>query len=471
MPVISPLRAIRFPQQNQTSLVAPPYDVLSGEDKSRLLARDPHNVVAVDLPHIPPKNAGPDEAYASAAATLKSWLSTGVLKQDDKPAIYAYQQTYTAGAGKKTFKRRGFFCRIQLEEFGASGTIHPHEQTFSGPKEDRLKLIRATQANLSPVFGLYDDPTNDVTDLLFEAVMGGGNVNAKPLATADLPSQDGKSIVTSDLWAVTDPGVIEDVTKMMAQKHIYIADGHHRYTTSLNYRKELEAARGSAGGALPKDDPANFALFVCIAMQDPGLIILPTHRVVAAGALEGFYLEKFREVAEKYGQVIDTQFRGDNLHALESALSQGGYGLHAIGVYDPVEDKAVIFKPHSDDPLGAFTTGKGGDADAAIKGKSAAWRQLDVAILQHLVFERIIAPNFVAGGNCSAMSWAFPHEAHEVATMTRAGGGNQYRVGFLLQPTPLTAVRDLCNANELMPQKSTFFYPKLATGMVINPLT
>jgi uncharacterized protein (DUF1015 family) len=457
MAVIAPLRGIRYPQQNQTAVVAPPYDVLSGEDKARLLAKDAHNIVAVDLPHIPPKNAGPDAAYEGAAATLKSWLASGVLRQDDKPAIYAYQQTYSAG--KKTYKRRGFFCRVQLEDFGTEGTIHPHEQTFSGPKEDRLKLVRATKANLSPVFGLYDDPTNDVTDLLFEAV--NSQPGAKPLATADLPSQDGKSTVTSELWAVTDPAVIADVTEMMAAKHLYIADGHHRYTTSLNYRKELEAARGSGGGALAKDDPANYALFVCIAMQDPGLIILPTHRVVAAGALDGFYLEKFREVAEKLGSVVETQFRGDNLHALEQALSQGSFGLHAIGVYDPVEDKAVVFKPKSDDPL---------KSDAALKDKSAAWRQLDVAILQHLVFERIIAPNFVKDKNVSSMTWAFPHEAHEVATMTRTGAGTQYRVGFLLQPTPLTAVRDLCNANELMPQKSTFFYPKLATGMVINSL-
>jgi uncharacterized protein (DUF1015 family) len=304
---------------------------------------------------------------------------------------------------------------------------------------------------LSPVFGLYDDPSNDVTELLFEAI---GATTSKPAATADLPSQDGKSTVTSDLWVVTDPAVISDIQKMMADKHVYIADGHHRYTTSLNYRKEL-----SAKGVLPADHPANYALFVCIAMQDPGLIILPTHRVVAAASLEGFYLEKFREVAGEMCQVVDTQFRGDSLHGLEHALAAGSFGAHAIGVYDPVEDAAIVVKPNSNDPLAQFQN------DATMKGKSAAWRQLDVAILQHLVFERIVGPNFAAKDQ--AMTWAFPHEAHEVTTLCRSG---QYRVGFLLQPTPLTAVRDLCNANELMPQKSTFFYPKLATGMVINSL-
>ncbi|HUO08677.1 MAG TPA: DUF1015 domain-containing protein [Phycisphaerae bacterium] len=459
MAAIAPLQAIRYPQQNQTSVVSPPYDVLSGEEKSKMLAKDGHNIVAVDLPHIPPKEAGPDAAYEAAAHTMRMWLEAGILKQDEKPAIYAYQQTYTYAGN--TYKRRGFFCRVRLEDFGETSTIHPHEQTFSGPKEDRLKLMRATQANLSPVFGLYDDPKNDVTDLLFEAISSGGL--QKPLASAELPSQDHKSVVLSELWAVTDTAVIKDVQLLMADKHLYIADGHHRYTTSLNYRKEVSAAKGTP---LEHNDPANFALFVCIAMQDAGLIILPTHRVLPAAALQDFYLEKFCEVAETYCEVIETKFRGDSLGALEQELSNGSYGEHAMGVYDPVEDAAVVIRPKVADPLGAFKD------DPAMKGKSDAWRQLDVAILQHLVFDRLIVPHFVGkGAGGGKVSYAFPHEAHEVAALCRAGGGTQYRVGFLLQPTPLESVRDLCNANELMPQKSTFFYPKLATGMVINSLT
>ncbi len=447
MAVISPFAAIRYPRKQQSTLAAPPYDVLSGEDKARLLAREGHNIVAVDLPHIPPKHAGPDAVYEEAGTTLRAWLASGVLQRDAAPAFYAYQQTYTHGP--TTYRRRGFFCRVRLEAFGPGGTIHPHEQTFSGPKEDRLKLMRATHANLSPVFGLYDDPSNDVTDLLFEAV---GLTPA--LAQAELPSQDGKSLVLSELWAVTDAAVIADIEKMMAEKHLYIADGHHRYTTCLNYRKEVADARE---GGLDPDDAANQCMFVLIALQDPGLIIMPTHRVVAAASLKDFYMEAFKEAAEKLGQIVETKFRGDSLGQLERELP--GYGPHAIGVYDPVEDAAVVFRPANDDPLGGFAE------DPALAGKSAAWRQLDVAILQHLVFERIVTPAF--GSPEAPMAWAFPHDAHEVAALCRSG---EYRVGFLLQPTPLAAVRDLCNANELMPQKSTFFYPKLATGMVINPL-
>jgi hypothetical protein len=176
-------------------------------------------------------------------------------------------------------------------------------------------------------------------------------------------------------------------------------------------------------------------------------------------SLENFYLEKFCEVAMKQCAVMETKYRGDSLASLEHDLTEGAFGPHAMGVYDAVEDAAVVIRPRVDDPLAAFAD------DPALAGKSEAWRKLDVAILQHLVFDRIVSPNFLKAG--SKMSWAFPHEAHEVTSLCRSG---QYRVGFLLQPTPLTAVRDLCNANELMPQKSTFFYPKLATGMVINPL-
>jgi len=452
MPAISPFMAIHYPQADQTTLVAPPYDVLSGDDKSRLLAKNGHNIVAVDLPHIPPKEAGPDAAYEAAAHTLRMWIESGILVRDEKPALYAYQQTYShAGV---TYKRRGFFCRVRLEDFGADSSIHPHEQTFSGPKEDRLKLMRTTQANLSPVFGLYDDKANDVTDLLFEAVAHG-----KPRAFAELPSQDGKSRILSELWAVTDLAVIKDIQLMMADKHVYIADGHHRYTTCLNYRREVSA---QLGAPLDHNHPANFCMFVLIAMQDPGLIILPTHRVIAAASLQNFYLEGFTKAAEKFCDVLETKYRGDSLASLEHDLSEGSFGAHAIGVYDPVEDAAIVIRPKSADPLADFST------DPVLREKSPAWRQLDVAILQHLVFERIVAPTFQAKD--AKMSWAFPHEAHEVATLCKHNGGQEYRVGFLLQPTPLTAVRDLCNANELMPQKSTFFYPKLATGMVINPL-
>ena len=238
---------------------------------------------------------------------------------------------------------------------------------------------------------------------------------------------------------------------ILADKHIYIADGHHRYSTCLTYRRELLA---TSGGSLPADHPANFSLFVLVAMQDPGLIVLPTHRV--ASGLSQFSIAAFLKAGEKFIRPLPGHWTGRQLSELEHQLPK--FGQHAMGIYDPAKDQAIAVVPISADPL------KGLAGDPALKDKSAACRELDVAILQHLVFEQIVKPNFAGG---KEMHWAFPHEADEVHTLCHSG---EFQAGFLLQPTPLESVRQLCNANELMPQKSTFFYPKLATGMVINPL-
>ncbi len=441
---IEPVAAIRYPQQEQTKFISPPYDVLTAADKARLLAASPHNITAVDLPHVPPKNAGPAEAYQTAGRTLQDWLASGVLKRGTTPALFAYEQTYWHGGTE--YHRRGLFCRVGLEEFGPQGAVHPHEQTFSGPKEDRLLLMRATNMNLSPVFGLYDDPANAVTGRLFSEVNG-----RKPTATAFLPTQDGKGTVRSDLWEVTDTGTIRAVQDLLKDKHIYIADGHHRYTTCLTRRRELAQA---APGGLAGDHPANFGLFVLVAMQDPGLIVLPTHRVVSG--LKEFSVAGFLKAGAKFVTQLPGAWSGAQLADLEHKLP--AMGPHAMGIYDPAKDQAIAVAPLSADPL----AGLAGEAD--LHGKSAAWRQLDVAILQYLIFGAIVKPSFAGGKD---LHWAFPHEADEVHSLCQSG---EYQAGFLLQPTPLESVRQLCNANELMPQKSTFFYPKLATGMVINPL-
>lgn len=439
---IQPMFAIRYPVFEQTTLVSPPYDVLELKDKQAMLAGNGHNIVAIDLPHVPPKVAGPQEAYNRAAAQLQNWLDSGVLVRDDVAALYPYEQTYTHEG--RVYQRRGLFCRVRLEEFGPTGTIHPHEQTFSGPKEDRLLLTRATQCNLSPVFGLYDDAHNAVTTALFAEL-------EDPIAEASLPAMDGQSRVQSKLWRVAGHSSIKHIQKLLADKHLYIADGHHRYGTSLNYRRELT----SKHGPLPHDHPANFVMFVLVAMQDPGLIVMPTHRTVSN--LKGFHLDAFMKAAGTRLKLATAEtFAGDQLPQLEKRLAS--FGAHAMAVYDPAADRAIVIRPSTDDPLSEFMSA------SSISEHSKAWRTLDVAILQELIFDRIVKPNFAPGVD---LSWAFPHEAKDVLHLCRHA---HHQAGFVLQPTPLQAVRDLCNHNELMPQKSTFFYPKLATGMLMNPL-
>jgi len=267
MPEVAPLAAIRFDQTRTngdlSTLLAPPYDVLDQSDKDALLAKSEHNIVAVDLPHIPPKSAGPPATYQRSASTLEAWLADGTLIREPKPAMYVYHQRFEHAG--KTYTRRKYIARVRIQPF-SEGSVLPHEKTFGGPKEDRLALMKATRCQLSPIFGLYADP-EDAIGSTFAAAS-----SAAPDVTGTL---DG---VKNLMWVVTDTGIIDRVVSTMAEKKIYIADGHHRYGTALMYRDWLIA---ESGGSLPDEHPARFVMFVLASMDDPGCLILPYNRALA----------------------------------------------------------------------------------------------------------------------------------------------------------------------------------------------
>jgi uncharacterized protein (DUF1015 family) len=442
MPKIQPIPAISFSAPatgDLSTLIAPPYDVLDEKSKAALLAKNPHNIVAVDLPHLPAKTVGPDSTYNSAGDLYRAWLAQGILKKASKPALFVYQQTYTAK--NQTFKRRGLITNVAVKPFGKSedslGGIHPHEQTFSGPKEDRMKLMKATKAQLSPIFGMYSDPSDQVGPLLAQVINAG---KSSVYATSRGDN------VLHEIWPVEDEKTIALFTAAIQGRELFIADGHHRYTTALNYKNNLEQELKS----LPDGHPANHCLFVLISLQDPGMIILPTHRVL--GSMAKYSLDAFKKASAPYLKI--TPFAGKSLTELELALPKAG--PHAIGLYDPRNPSQTmsIATTLDPDPL------KASHAD-----KSSAWRQLDVAIVQHIYVEKICQGELADPGQ--SVSWKFPHTAEEFDRDTRSEG---YQLGLMVQPTPLDSVRLVSEAAELMPQKSTFFYPKLATGLVINPL-
>ncbi len=452
MPQIQPIPAIRYavPDDGDISRwIAPPYDVLDESAKATLLAGEAANIAGIDLPHLPAKTVGPDAVYERAGRTYRDWLAKGTLAQQSAPAVFVYQQTYTvagapgtAGPGK-TFQRRGLIANVQLQPFGkpagGGGGVHPHEQTFSGPKEDRLKLMRATRAQLSPIFGLYSDPA------------GGVGRSLEAVAARGKPTFHGRTAndsVLHEVWAVDTPDAVAELTGSLAGFDVFIADGHHRYNTALNYQKEL--VEQTAGG-LPADHPANFCLFVLVAMQDPGMIVLPTHRVL--GGLSGFSMQAFIDAAGD--PLTVTPFSGKDLAALEAALPSAG--PHAIGLFDPAE---------TNNPLAIVTTKNDDPLAASHADMSPAWRSLDVAVAQHLIVEGVCQRRF--GREGEPVLWKFPHDLDQLDTDARTKG---YQLGLVMQATPLDAVRRVSEAGELMPQKSTFFYPKLATGLVINPLT
>lgn len=448
MPAVYPFRAVRYALPGSpadlSALVAPPYDVLDRAGRDALVARSGQNIVTVDLPHIPAKELGPPEVYAKAAATLRSLLSTSSLKQDDRATISVYRQTFqTDGV---TVQRTGVWCTLDVQEFGRrpGGGILPHEQTFSGPKEDRMALLRATGVQLSPIFGLHEDAAGKASAVARSVCQSRG-------ADATARTDDG---TFHELWRVDDPAVISAYQRALEGEDVFIADGHHRYTTGLNRLRE----RLAAGEQLAPDAPGRRCMFVLVSMADPGLVIWPTHRVL--GGMSGYSWEALLGALEADVQVRPVS--GD-IAAVDAALAKASeLGEMRFGLFDFATGQGAVAAPKSGDPLGAM-----------FPDKPTAWRTLVVAWIQHHLVEHIAQPKLNGG---KPVKWAFPHTVAETAAIgagaeTGAGGGDRFaQVAVLVRPTPLSAVREISRAGELMPQKSTFFYPKLATGMCLHPI-
>jgi uncharacterized protein (DUF1015 family) len=430
---IRPFTGIHYaprPDLNFSNVIAPPYDVLDVKEKAQLQARHPHNIVSIDLPWLPPKTVGPDDAYASAANTLDAWLSAGILKRDHRRAMYPYSQSFDHKG--RTYHRRGFIVLVKLSPFG-QGQVVPHEKTYKGPIEDRLKLMRATGVQLSPIFGLFSDPRSEINKLLFQ------NVGRAQLDG----TMDG---VRNQLWSVIDAEVEDRVIELMGTKPIYIADGHHRYTTALQYQKELEEQNG---GPLPPSHPANYCMFVLVPMQDDGLLILPTHRLL--GNLESFDINAFRSAVAGNFDLVETAMRPDELDEyVDGVLPR--QPNNTFGLYDGRHRRLYQLTLTNPDVLKALEP-----------NQSDAWRKLDVAILQRYLIDEVLQPKFATG----EINKGYTADASQVAAQV---DGSKYQISMLLRSTPLHALEELGKHNEVMPQKSTYFYPKLATGMVINPL-
>lgn len=423
--------------------IAPPYDVLSEADKAAMLARDGRNIVSADLPHTPPKSAGPAHRYEAAATQIQAWLAKGTLVRQSAPAVFAYQQTFSAGG--RTLTRRGFIARVRAEQFRATPTgIFPHEQTFSGPKEDRLMLTRAARMQLSPIFGLFADEGNAITDALY------ASLPASPAMLGRLGD------VEHQVWTVDQPAKVAALTAAMASRAIFIADGHHRYTTALNYLAELEKA-----GSLPASHPARFVMFVCVSLHDPGLAIQPTHRVVSCKPITP------ESLTAALAGPFEVSRQTLSVEALESAVLEHGPGW--FGIAFAGRNDSLLLR-QADATL----------LDRLEPDRGQAYRRLDVAVLHRYLIDEVLARLVGAPAGIE-----YPHNGRDASIALNASAmdnstafgsaagataGNT-KIAFILAPTPLAAVRDVCLSGELMPQKSTFFYPKLATGLTLYPLT
>lgn len=449
MPAVYPFTPIQYAggRGDVSKQVAPPYDVLDAAAKQALLDRDGSNIVGIDLPHVPAKELGPPEAYQNAADQLRGMLSEGVLTKRDAPALFAYRQSFDFMG--ESYQRCGMAATVETMPFGTrdGGGVLPHEQTFSGPKEDRIALMRATECQMSPIFGLHPDEDGQATGLVREVMD-----QREPDATAT--TDDG---VTHELWTIDDADTIDRYQHALSGEDIFIADGHHRYNTGLNYLAELEAQ-----GTVPDDHPARRCMIVLVSMSDPGLAIGPTHRVL--GGMQNYSIDAFQDACAGVLDIRPCDNDPANIeHEMETLARSLAEDANVFGIIDRDTGLCFVATTAADDPL-----------EQRFPDKPRAWRKLDVALVQHLIVEEVCQPEL---NNGEPVQWAFPHAINEVMDIfkgaeTGAGGGGGFaQIAIVVRPTPLDAVRDISHAGELMPQKSTFFYPKLATGLFVHPVS
>ncbi len=421
---VQPLRALHYNPAVTGSLadvVAPPYDVIDAEQRAGLIARSPYNVVAVDLPQGEPGGRDP---YDSASELFETWQLQGALVRDSEPALWAHTQDYTGPDGQRR-TRRGFFCRVRIEGYGP-GRVRPHERTHPGPKEDRLRLTRATRANISPIFSLYSDPANAAWAALAPAT------GQQPYG--EVTDADG---TVHRLWRVADPQAIAAVQAATRDAELLIADGHHRYETMQAYADEI-------GG----EGEHRYILMCLVALEDPGLTIFPTHRMVRG---------------------MDSAKRA----ALQQALERD----FKITPLPATEDLAPKPQTEATTPLElGYLDGEGrrlrlelkdqAIAEEALADHSDAYRHLDTGVLETLILKGALG---LSDDDISHFNGLF--YARDTAEAEAMVTGGSYEAAFLMRPTPVQQVRDVAAAGENMPPKSTYFFPKLLTGLLFNPLS
>lgn len=448
MAYIAPFRAFRYdPSRVDVSkAITQPYDKITPEMQDRYYGATPYNVVRIILGKREPDQPN-DNVYTRAAGHFRDWRHQGIFRQDPEPSIYSYSQQFTIAGANAQFQRRGFIALGRIEEYSAE-IVFRHEQTLSKPKADRLELLQATQAHFGQIFMLYND-SGEVETLLTRE------------SAADIEVTDEYGVLHR-VWQVSDPGAIESVREQMRDKKLIIADGHHRYETALAYRNErrlaAQGAPASAGGrqrssgtALLDDDsgdaPYNWVMMTFVNMNSPGLVILPTHRVVHS--LRAFSTDSFVSRARNFFSVEEVDTTVDAARAT-GLLQQAGRAGTALLAVTP--DRDLLF--HTPRGNGRL-----------FEGLSPRQQSLDVVQLHRVLLQEVLGLSEESMRNQENL--AYVRDTGEAIHRVRGGGAN---IAFLMNPVRIGQVRDIAFAGEVLPQKSTDFYPKLLTGLTVYAL-
>ncbi|MFA5659431.1 MAG: DUF1015 domain-containing protein [Oscillospiraceae bacterium] len=425
MAEIKAFRGLRYCERagELNKLVCPPYDIISDSQREAFINTNPYNIIRLELPK-------GENAYSQAGETLKEWFSGDILKKDDKNGIYVYEMEFSAGK-KSGIKVKGFISLVKLEEF-SKGIILPHEETLSKAKTDRFNLMSETFCNFSQIYSLYMDDDNSAYSLIDKA--------SNRAADAEITDGDG---VIHRMWCVYDEAVIAKLSEKFTEKKLYIADGHHRYETALNFHKHLVEIGKAAEG-----DPSGYVCMMLVNMENDGLVVFPTHRIVRD--LVDFNADILLKKCEKYFDITPTEEK-----AFDEKLSfLYEKGEKAFGLYCG-DEKSYIMVLKNKAVMKEILT-----------DKSDAYCGLDVSVLHSLVLERIFGIDKENMANQKNLTYT--KIADEAIAAVKAGNAD---CAFILNPTRVTEIRDVALANEKMPQKSTYFYPKLITGLVMNKFT
>ncbi|MGA7161239.1 MAG: DUF1015 domain-containing protein, partial [Bacteroidota bacterium] len=424
MPIIKPFRGIRYNQTgvNINTVVAPPYDVISPEQQNQLYDKDPYNIVRLIL-------GREDDRYSAAAQSFKEWQDNGVLNREARPAIYPLVQTFTATTGA-VIQRKGFIALCHLEEF-EKGIVLPHEKTLSKAKEDRFKLFKATNSNFSQIFGLYSDAAKKVDAAI------------APLYSTQAAVDVTFENVRNQLWVITESRAIEKIAMEMEPKQVLIADGHHRYETALAYRDLMRSQNPNHNGT----ELYNYVMMFFTNLDDEGLVIFPTHRVIHS--LPEFHWNEFGTTIQKYFTLTEFPTQAAMLKGL------GSHARYAYGIIVKEGSKYWIASLKNPASLGTLVP----------ESLPIEVKDLDVVLLHSFLLGRVLGISIEAQDKKLNI-----HYIQSVADCESEIAKGLAQIAFVVNPTKIDQVRAVAKAGHTMPQKSTFFYPKLLSGLVLNKM-
>ena len=435
MAEIRPFSGLRYNQslvKDISTVICPPYDVISASLHENLYTRNEYNFIRLEDANKSPDDTPANNKYTRTAATLAQWLNQKVLVPENSPAIYLHDHYFRLQG--KDHVRRGIIARVRLEEWDKM-IIRPHENILSAPKEDRQNLLKALKVNTSPVLMMYQDPERKIASALAK------ETKKKPVIDAIIPEGDRHKV-----WAITDATVVNLIAGAMAKQPFYIADGHHRYTSALTYRREQMAATPG----LSSDNAVNFVMSTLVDFADPGLIILAPHRVIRG--LTGTVLAELKTKLEAYFVITELSANtNDAWQKLDAGMSKPD-GIR-LGFFGPGADKFYGLKLRDETVLAEI-----------MPGSSDIYRKLDVAILDHVILNKILGLG-IDGRTEDRVS--FSHDREESMKAVLRG---EQQVVFFLKPVRPELIKTVSDANEKMPRKSTYFYPKAPAGIVVNPL-